>query len=94
MREKAVFLQRFARIDTANPPGDTRQAADFFRAFLDKEGIAHRTEAPKADNPNLIASFEPTIQEQVVIYEVSTFRQQVFDFASADRVTALNGIEQ
>jgi|FEC22Drversion2_1045045.scaffolds.fasta_scaffold01412_8 succinyl-diaminopimelate desuccinylase len=52
------FLQRFARIDTANPPGDTRQAADLFRAFLDKEGIAHRTEAPKSDNPNIIATFE------------------------------------
>lgn len=58
-RDRQVdFLQRFARIDTANPPGDTREAADFFRAFLDKEGIAHRTEAPKACNPNLIASFE------------------------------------
>ena len=58
-RDRQVdFLQRFARIDTANPPGDTRQAADFFRAFLDKEGIAHRTEAPRADNPNIIASFE------------------------------------
>jgi succinyl-diaminopimelate desuccinylase len=52
------FLQRFARIDTANPPGDTRRAADLFRAFLDREGIAHRTEAPQAAHPNLIATFE------------------------------------
>ena len=51
------FLQQFARIDTANPPGDTRQAADVFRAFLDREGIAHRTEAPQATMPNLISSF-------------------------------------
>ena len=51
------FLQQFARIDTANPPGDTRRAADFFRAFLDREGIAHRTEAPQAAHPNLIATF-------------------------------------
>ena len=51
------FLQRFARIDTANPPGDTRRAADLFRAFLDREGIAHRTEAPQAAHPNLIATF-------------------------------------
>ena len=29
-----------------------------FRAFLDREGIAHRTEAPQAAHPNLIASFE------------------------------------
>ncbi|WP_421996455.1 M20/M25/M40 family metallo-hydrolase [Reyranella sp.] len=52
------FLQRFARIDTANPPGDTTRAADLFRAFLDAEGIAHRTEAPLAHAPNLIATFE------------------------------------
>jgi succinyl-diaminopimelate desuccinylase len=51
------FLQQFARIDTANPPGDTRHAADFFRAFLDGEGIAHRIEAPQAAHPNLIATF-------------------------------------
>jgi succinyl-diaminopimelate desuccinylase len=42
-RDRQVdFLQRFARIDTANPSGDTREAADFFRAFLDEEGIAPR----------------------------------------------------
>jgi succinyl-diaminopimelate desuccinylase len=42
-RDRQVdFLQRFARIDTANPPGDTREAADFFRAFMDEEGIAPR----------------------------------------------------
>jgi succinyl-diaminopimelate desuccinylase len=52
------FLQGFARIDTANPPGDTTRAADFFGRLLDQEGIAHRTEAPLPHAPNLIASFE------------------------------------
>jgi len=52
------FLQEFARIDTANPPGDTTKAADLFRRLLDREGIAHRTEAPLAHAPNLVASFE------------------------------------
>ena len=57
-RDRQVdFLQRFARIDTANPPGDTTRAADLFRSFLDGQGIAHRTEAPLAHAPNLIASF-------------------------------------
>ena len=51
------FLRAFTRIDTCNPPGDTTEAADFFRRFLDAEGIAHRTEAPQASMPNLIASF-------------------------------------
>jgi succinyl-diaminopimelate desuccinylase len=51
------FLQRFARIDTANPPGDTTRAADLFRTFFDGEGIGCRTEAPLAHAPNLMASF-------------------------------------
>src|SRR5262245_38483362 len=57
-RQRQVdFLQAFARIDTANPPGDTRRAADLFREFLDREGIAHRTEAPQQQAPNLVANF-------------------------------------
>ena len=51
------FLRAFTRTDTCNPPGDTTQAADLFRQFLDAEGIAHRTEAPQPSTPNLIASF-------------------------------------
>jgi len=51
------FLQAFTRIDTCNPPGDTVEAADFFRRFLDEEGLPHRTEAPQATMPNLISSF-------------------------------------
>ena len=35
------FLRAFTRIDTCNPPGDTTQAADLFRQFLDAEGIAY-----------------------------------------------------
>src|SRR5438105_13275899 len=57
-RERRLeFLRAFTRIDTCNPPGDTREAADFFRRFLEGEGIVHRTEAPQASMPNLIASF-------------------------------------
>src|SRR5205085_8092205 len=57
-RERQVeFLQAFTRIDTCNPPGDTREAADIFRRFLDAEGVPHRTEAPQAAMPNLVSSF-------------------------------------
>jgi succinyl-diaminopimelate desuccinylase len=57
-RDRQVeFLQAFTRIDTCNPPGDTRDAADVFRRFLDTEGLSHRTEAPQAAMPNLISSF-------------------------------------
>jgi succinyl-diaminopimelate desuccinylase len=50
------FLQDFTRIDTSNPPGDTRQGAAHVARFLDASGLAFRTVAPKDDNPNLIAS--------------------------------------
>src|SRR6185503_7958414 len=33
------LLQEYVRIDTSNPPGDTRQAADFLAGILEREGI-------------------------------------------------------
>ena len=33
------LLQDYVRIDTSNPPGDTRKAADFLAAVLEHEGI-------------------------------------------------------
>lgn len=51
------FLQDFTRIDTSNPPGDTRAGADFITAFLDREGLPYQVIAPHADKPNLVGSF-------------------------------------
>ncbi|MEQ9639692.1 MAG: M20/M25/M40 family metallo-hydrolase [Alphaproteobacteria bacterium] len=51
------FLRAFARIDTCNPPGDTREAARLVTDLLDEEGIAHRTEAPQETMPNVVSSF-------------------------------------
>jgi len=56
-RDRLVrFLQDFTRIDTANPPGDTRAGAAFIAAFLDAAGLSHRRIAPQERMPNLIAS--------------------------------------
>src|SRR4030081_2118927 len=33
------LLQEYVAIDTSNPPGDTRKAADFLAAILEQEGI-------------------------------------------------------
>ena len=33
------LLQEYVRIDTSNPPGDTRKAADFLAAIFEREGI-------------------------------------------------------
>jgi len=38
--EAAGVLQQYLRIDTTNPPGREKAAADFFQALFEKEGIA------------------------------------------------------
>jgi acetylornithine deacetylase/succinyl-diaminopimelate desuccinylase-like protein len=37
--EVVRLLSQYVRIDTSNPPGDTRKAADFLASVLDREGI-------------------------------------------------------
>ncbi len=50
------FLRDFTRIDTCNPPGDTRRGADLVAGMLDAANLPFRTVAPHADKPNLVAS--------------------------------------
>ncbi len=38
-QEATRILQDYVRIDTSNPPGDTRRSADFLAALLEKEGL-------------------------------------------------------
>jgi acetylornithine deacetylase/succinyl-diaminopimelate desuccinylase-like protein len=37
--EMTRLLEEYVRIDTSNPPGDTRKAADFLSGVLEREGI-------------------------------------------------------
>ena len=37
--EATRLLQEYVRIDTSNPPGDTKKAADFLAAIFEREGI-------------------------------------------------------
>jgi acetylornithine deacetylase/succinyl-diaminopimelate desuccinylase-like protein len=37
--EATRLLQEYVRIDTSNPPGDTRKAADFLAGIFEREGI-------------------------------------------------------
>ena len=56
-RDRLVaFLQAFTRIDTCNPPGDTRAGAAFVRAFLDEAKLPYRVIAPQDTMPNLVAT--------------------------------------
>jgi acetylornithine deacetylase/succinyl-diaminopimelate desuccinylase-like protein len=38
--EPTRLVQEYVRIDTSNPPGDTRKAADFVAGVLERDGIA------------------------------------------------------
>jgi acetylornithine deacetylase/succinyl-diaminopimelate desuccinylase-like protein len=40
--EAVGLLQAYLRVDTTNPPGNERRAADFFKEILDREGIENR----------------------------------------------------
>jgi acetylornithine deacetylase/succinyl-diaminopimelate desuccinylase-like protein len=39
LEETTRLLQQYVAIDTSNPPGDTRRAADFLASILEREGI-------------------------------------------------------
>jgi acetylornithine deacetylase/succinyl-diaminopimelate desuccinylase-like protein len=41
-REAVALLQAYLRVDTTNPPGRERLAADFFKEILDREDIENR----------------------------------------------------
>jgi len=54
-REVVAKLQDFIRIDTSNPPGNETKAAEFLKAFLDKEGIPSEIVALDPKRGSLIA---------------------------------------
>ena len=56
--EALAFFQGFTRIDTYNPPGDTKAGADFIAGFLRSKGIAFQTVAPQPTMPNIVATKE------------------------------------
>ncbi|MCW8088357.1 M20/M25/M40 family metallo-hydrolase [Sabulicella glaciei] len=53
-----AFLQGFLRARSANPPGDTTEAATFLGDWLDKQGAPWRIAAAKPHLPNIVGSFE------------------------------------
>ena len=56
-RDRLVeFFRAFARIDTSNPPGDTRAGAALLLEFLDAAGLPYRIVAPREAMPNILAT--------------------------------------
>jgi succinyl-diaminopimelate desuccinylase len=52
-----AFLRGFLQSRSANPPGDTTEAADHIGRFLTESGAPWRIEAARPDLPNILASF-------------------------------------
>ncbi|WP_159999295.1 M20/M25/M40 family metallo-hydrolase [Roseomonas sp. 18066] len=52
------LLQQFLRIRSVNPPGDTREAAEFVRAILDRHGVPHRTLSAVEEMPNIVGRWD------------------------------------
>jgi len=52
------FLQGFLRARSANPPGDTTEAAEHIGRFLDRHGAPWRIAAAHPHLPNILGSFE------------------------------------
>jgi acetylornithine deacetylase/succinyl-diaminopimelate desuccinylase-like protein len=54
-REAVKLLQDYLRVDTTNPPGHERLAADFLKQIFDKEGIENRVYDLGNDRANILA---------------------------------------
>ena len=52
------FLQAFVQHKSPNPPGDTREVANFIGTFLESRGLSYRMIAPHPEMPNIVASFD------------------------------------
>ncbi|EHM02478.1 peptidase dimerization domain protein [Acetobacteraceae bacterium AT-5844] len=56
--ELIALLRQFLRIRSVNPPGDTREAADFVRTILDRFGVPHRTLSAVEEMPNIVGRWD------------------------------------
>ena len=52
------FYRGFIRARSPNPPGDTRQAADFICQFLESQNVPFKVVAPVSEMPNVVAAFD------------------------------------
>lgn len=53
-----AFFQAFLQAKSANPPGDTRHAAETIARFLHPRGLPYRLEAAEAHMPNVVGSYD------------------------------------
>src|SRR5215471_4114955 len=54
-RKAVELLQEYLRVDTTNPPGRERLAADFFKEIFDREGVENRIYDLGHERANILA---------------------------------------
>ena len=68
MEEQGIeLLQKYLKINTVNPPGDTREAIKFFSGIFDNAGIPYRVFAPDKNKPSIMAKIEGNGNKKPVI---------------------------
>ena len=66
-QEVIEHLKQFVSIDTSNPPGNETKAAEFLKAFLDKEGIPSEIVALDPKRGSLIARLKGSGKKQPIL---------------------------
>ena len=65
--ESQQLLADYLRVDTTNPPGNERRAADFFARILQKEGIEYKILEASPGRANLYARLKGTGRKRPLI---------------------------
>jgi acetylornithine deacetylase/succinyl-diaminopimelate desuccinylase-like protein len=65
--ETMQHFQALLRLDTSNPPGNEKLAADYLKQVLDREGIPAQLFALEPDRPNLVARLKGSGRRQPIL---------------------------
>ncbi|MBE0602246.1 MAG: M20/M25/M40 family metallo-hydrolase, partial [Deltaproteobacteria bacterium] len=68
MTDPVELLQRYIRIDTSNPPGDCREAADFLCGVLEGHGLSPEVFGAKPEKPNVLCHVGGTEEPGLVLF--------------------------
>jgi acetylornithine deacetylase/succinyl-diaminopimelate desuccinylase-like protein len=66
-KEAVDLLSRYIRVNTSNPPGNEKQAAEFLRGVLEKEGFSVKVWEPAAGKANLVARLPGTGRKRPIV---------------------------
>lgn len=58
MDEWLGILSKFIGIPSENPPGDTRELAEYLESLFEEHGVPYERIDPKEEMPNIVAHFE------------------------------------